>query len=297
MENIRILVPLDFSELGEKALHSAKKLATLFNGSVTLFHSYLPVNEMEGPYMLGFGSTPIENYEEVETALYERLSEVAGENLPENMIREPIVSVGSPAQAIVEEAKDFDLIVMTTHGRTGFSRFFLGSVSEKVLRTSDKPVLIVNQEKELSNLNRILLTTDFSDNSKEAFPLATQIAQKAGARINLVHIFSFDPQNEDSPAEPTVKLRRQRLEILAKEEMHKINDLVNTEVIVSKDSPHEALLNYNLNNPHDLIVMSTVGRTGIDYLMMGSTTANLVRHGKSPILSINPKKKNKDLEE
>lgn len=297
MENIKILVPLDFSELGVIALQSAEKLATLFNGSVTPFHSYLPVNEMEGPYMLGFGSTPIEDYKEVETALHERLREVARENLPENLIREPLVSVGSPAQAIVEEAKDFDLIVMTTHGRTGFSRIFLGSVSEKVLRTSDRPVLIVNQERELSDLNSMLLTTDFSDNSKEAFPLAAQIAEKADAKIDLVHIFSFDPQNEEAPSEPTVKLRRQRLKVLAKEELHKISELIDTEVIVSSDSPHEALLNYNLNNPHDLVVMSTVGRTGIDYLMMGSTTANMVRYGKSPVLSINPKKKNEESEE
>lgn len=291
MENLRILVPLDFSEIGIKALHSAEKMAALFNGSITLFHSYLPVNEMEGPYMLGFGSTPIEDYEEVETALYDRLTEIADENLSENMIREPIVSVGSPAQAIVEEAADFDLVVMTTHGRTGFSRFFLGSVSEKVLRTSGKPVLVVNQERELSDFNRILLTTDFSDHSKKAFPLAAQIAKKANGKIDLVHVFSFDPQNEEEPAESTVKLRKQRLAILAKEELHRYSELINTEVIVSNQSPHEALLNYELNNPHDLIVMSTVGRTGIDYLMMGSTTANLVRYGKSAVLSINPKKK------
>lgn len=291
MENIRILVPLDFSELGVLALHSAQKMASLYNGTITPFHSYLPANEMEGPYMLGYGSTPIQDYEEVETALHERLWEVAADNLPEAMIDPPIVSVGSPAQAIVEEAEQFDMIVMTTHGRTGFTRFFLGSVSEKVLRTAHIPVLIVNQERELSSLDSILLTTDFSDNSKEAFPLAAEIAEKADARLDLLHIFSSDPQNEDEPDESTINLRKQRLKVLAKEELHRLDDRVHTEVVVSAGSAHEALLNYNLNNPHDLIVMSTVGRTGIDYLMMGSTTANVVRYVKSPLLSINPKKK------
>lgn len=297
MENIRILVPLDFSELGTKALHSAQKLARLFNGTITPFHSYLPMNEMEGPYMLGFGSTPIEDYEEVETALHERLLEVGKEAVPEELIQKPRISIGNPAQAIVEEASDFDMIVMTTHGRTGFSRFFLGSVSEKVLRTSHIPVLIVNQERELSDLNRILVTTDFSENSKEAFPIAAEIAKKANAQLNLLHIFSYDPQNEDKPAESTVKLRKQRLNILAKEEFHTINELMSTEVIVSSDTPHEAILNYNLENNYDLIIMSTVGRTGIDYLMMGSTTANVARHVKSPVLSINPKKKKESLDE
>ena len=70
MENIKILVPLDFSELGSKALHSAERLAKLFNGSITPFHSYLPLNEVDGgPYMFGMGSTTVEDYDEIEETL------------------------------------------------------------------------------------------------------------------------------------------------------------------------------------------------------------------------------------
>lgn len=294
MENIKILVPLDFSKLGAKALHSAEKLATLFNGSVTPFHSYLPLNEVDGgPYMFGaMGSASVEDYDEIEETLHNRLAELVQEELSPSLIRDPIVSIGNPAQAIVEEGKNFDIIVMTTHGRTGFSRFFLGSVSEKVLRSSSVPVLIVNQERELTNLDRLMLTTDFSDHAREAFPFAKNIAQKAGAKLELVNILAYDPQREDEPGESKIQLREQRLEVLAKETLHEINDLIETKVIVSSDTPHETILNYNLNNPHDLIVMSTVGRTGIDYLMMGSTTANVARHVKSPVLSINPKASN-----
>lgn len=290
MENIKILVPLDFSDLGSKALHSAEKMASLFDGSVTPFHSYLPLNEVDGgPYMFGMGSASIEDYDDIEDALHDRLSELAKEEIDATLVTEPKISIGNPAQAIVEEAKDFDMIVMTTHGRTGFSRFFLGSVSEKVLRTSHIPVLIVNEQRDLNELNRIMLTTDFSDHSKQAFSFAKEIAKKAEAKLELVNILAFDPQHDDEPDEPKIQLREQRLKVIAKEMLHEINELVETKVIVSSDTPHEAILNYNLDNPHDLIVMSTVGRTGIDYLMMGSTTANVVRHVKSPVLSINPK--------
>jgi len=292
MENIKILVPLDFSELGSKALHSAERLAKLFNGSITPFHSYLPLNEVDGgPYMFGMGSTTVEDYDEIEETLHSRLAELAKEEIAPSLVNDPIISIGNPAQAIVEEGKNFDVIALTTHGRTGFTRFFLGSVSEKVLRTSHVPVLIVNQERELTDLNRIMVTTDFSDHSKEAFPVALDIAKKAKAKLELVNVFPFDPQHQDEPDESKVELRKQRLSVLAKEQLHDIGDLLETKVIVSSDTPHEAILNYNINNPHDLIVMSTVGRTGIDYLMMGSTTANVVRHVKSPILSINPKAK------
>lgn len=290
MEAIKILVPLDFSDLGSTALHSAQRMAHLFNGTLTPFHSYLPLNEVDGgPYMFGMHSSSIENYDDIETTLNKRLIELTTDEVESEIVTQPRISIGNPAQAIVEEANDFDMIVMSTHGRTGFSRFFLGSVAEKVLRTTHLPVLIVNQEREITDLNHILLTTDFSDHSKKAFPYAREIAQKAGATLELINIFAYDPEHDNDPEKSKVELREQRLKVLAKEELHDLGDQVSTNVIVSTETPHEAILNHNLNNPHDLIVMSTVGRTGIDYLMMGSTTANVVRHVKSPVLSINPK--------
>src|SRR5699024_12647813 len=99
------------------------------------------------------------------------------------------------------------------------------------------------------------------------------------------------PGHDNDSHKETIELREQRMKILAKEAFHELGDQISTTVLVSTDTAHEAILNYNLNNPQDLIVMSTVGRTRIDYLMMGSTTANVVRNVKSPVLSINPKQK------
>src|SRR6056297_2395475 len=231
MDNIKILVPLDFSDMGSKALHSAEKLAKLFNGRITPFHSYLPLNEVDGgPYMFGMGTSTMEDYDEIEETLHDRLGELAREEIDPSLVTEPLISIGNPAQSIVEEAKDFDMIVMTTHGRTGFSRFFLGSVSEKVLRTSHVPVLIVNEERELANLDRIMVTTDFSDHSKAAFGTAKEIAQKSGAELELVNIMAYDPNHADEPDDSKIQLRKQRLNVLAKEEMHQIGDLLKTKV-------------------------------------------------------------------
>jgi len=289
MKNLKILVPLDFSDLSITALSSASTFARLFDGTITPFHSYLPLNEIDSPYMFNLSSGGVENYEQIENQLKNRLNDIASEEVDNRILNEPIISMGNPAQSITEEAKNFDMIVMSTHGRTGFSRFFLGSVAEKVLRISHCPVLVVNKERQLNPIKRIMVTTDFSDHSKKAMPLAKEIARKAEAELELLHIFSFDPQNFDQPEESVLALREQRLKVLAKEELHEIDKLVKPVVISSTDTPHEAILNYNLKNKHDLIIMSTVGRTGIDYLMMGSTTANVVRHVKSPVLSTNPK--------
>lgn len=297
MKNLKILVPLDFSDLSLQALYSAQTMATIFDGSITPFHSYIPFTEMDTSYMLNMPSGRMEDYEQIEQTLAERLSEIVDDDFDKDLFNTPLVSIGNPAQSIVEESKNFDMIVMSTHGRTGFTRFFLGSVAEKVLRMSDKPVLVVNKERRLTDINRIMLTTDFSDHSKEAFSFAAEIAKKSGAEIDLVHILSFDPQDRDQPEDSVISLREQRLNILVKEELHRTDHLITPKVIVSTDTPHEAILNHNLNNPYDLIIMSTVGRTGIKYLMMGSTTANVVRHVKSPVLSINPKKKGSSAEE
>lgn len=291
MENVKILVPLDFSELSIKALKAAEVFASQMGGSITPFHSYLPMSEMDGPYMLGLGPTPTEDYEEMESILKERVEEVARENVDPSYLNKAVISVGNPANAIAEEGKEYDLVVMSTHGRTGFTRFFLGSVAEKVLRISYAPVLVIDKESKIKPIEKILITTDFSENSHVAFPYVKAIAKSTGADVELLNIMSYDPQHEDQPDKSKISLREQRLNVLAKEELHEIGDKLTTKVIVSSDTPHEAILNYNLNNQHDLIIMATVGRTGIDYLMMGSTTANIVRHVKTPVLSINPKKR------
>lgn len=297
MEKLNILVPLDFSELSTRALSAAEKLARLSGGKITPYHSYLPISEMEGPYTLGLGTTPTEDYDEIEATMKERLNHVAKEHVDEQFLDESVISVGNAAHAIAEEGKSYDMIVMSTHGRTGFSRFFLGSVAEKVLRIAHVPVMVVDKESKINDIERILVTTDFSENSHAAFPIAKSIANAADAKVELLNVLSYDPQHDEKPDEGKISLRNKRLEILSKEELHEIGDRLTTKVLVSTDTPHEAILKHNQENPADLIIMATVGRTGIEYLMMGSTTANVVRHVKSPVLSVNPEEKVEALEE
>ncbi len=296
MKNPKILVPLDFSDAGVYAMRAAKSIAKLFDGSITPLHSYMPVSDIYSPGMYGLEtmSAPTTDPEQMEKTHKENLREAVEHELPNNLIDDYIITMGKPDQAIAEAARDFDLIVMGSHGRSGFSRFFMGSVSDKVLRTSHVPVLIVNKEQQLGDIKRIMVTTDFSDYSKEAFPITKEIAAKTNATVELVHILSFNAHDKDAPDEAIENLRRERLQLVAKEEFHDLGDRVNARLIISSGSPHEAIMNDNLNNPHDLIVMAAVGRTGIEHLMMGGTASHVVRHVKSPVLSVNPKVNPKD---
>lgn len=286
---MNILVPIDFSELSEKALEVADSFAALFNGTVTPFHSHVPISEMDEPYALGMGSQTYQNFEEVESNLESRVNEIAMDKVDKNRLKPAVISVGNPAQSIIDASEDYDYLVMSTHGRTGFSRFLLGSVAEKVIRLAHTPVLVVEDESEVGDFKKILVTTDFSDNATVAYPYAVKISNAANSDIDLIHVLSFD-QFDKAEQDLSLKgIREERIKILAKEYFHGIKGKVNTKVIVSEDSAHEAIFKHVKENPYNLIIMSTVGRTGLKYLMLGSTTANVVRHVKSAVLSVNPR--------
>jgi len=287
---MKILVPIDFSDRSKKALKVADKFASLFDGTVTPFYSHLPISELDEPYALGMSTKMYQKFEDLENTLVDRVNEIAAENVDANHLGKSVVVMGNAAQGIIDASEDYDYVIMSSHGRTGFSRFLLGSVSEKVLRLCNKPVMIVENESDVDDFKKILVTTDFSENSAEAFPYAIEIAKATGAEVDLVHILSFDQFEDEEKDLSLRKIREERLKLLKKEHFNEISKQMNHKVIVSQDSPHEAIYNHVKENPYNLIVMATVGRTGINYLMMGSTTANVVRHVKTAVLSVNPKK-------
>ncbi len=287
---MKILVPIDFSDRSKKALEVAAKFAQLFEGMVTPFYAHLPISELDEPYALGMSSKLYQKFDELEDTLSNRVTEISASLVDEKYLAKPIVVMGNAAQAIIDESNNYDYVIMSSHGRTGFSRFLLGSVAEKVLRLSNTPVMIVENDSDVGNFENIMVTTDFSDNAAEAYPHAIRIAKETGGTIDLIHILSFDQFDEKEKDLSLRKIREERLKILKKEYFHEISDRVNQQVIISQNTPHEAIFKHVSENPYNLVIMATVGRTGINYLMMGSTTANVVRHVKSAVLSVNPKK-------
>lgn len=287
---MKILVPIDFSERSEKALTVANSFARLMGGTITPFHSHIPISELDEPYALGMSSKLYQNFEDIEKNLSKRVAEISEKLVDDNRLEKSLIVMGNPSQSIIDASEDFDYIIMSSHGRTGFSRFLLGSVSEKVIRLAHTPVIVVENESEVDDFKKILVTTDFSENAATAYPYAIDIAKKADATVDLIHVLSFDQFDKEERDLSLKSIREKRIKILEKEHFSEISDKLESKVIVSKDSPHEALFNHVKETPYNLIVMATVGRTGLNYLMMGSTTANVVRHVKTAVLSVNPRK-------
>lgn len=153
----KILIPLDGSKLGEGAISYVNtmvgKLAPEQHVEVTLFHVITTVNHSIH-LQAGAGSVSVP-YNEEELSLMQIEAEKYLDKLGQVLRQYEQVSVYSkvevnekPAEAIIkaEKALSVDLVVMSTHGRGGFSRFAIGSVADKVMRGGSVPVLMVKEK-------------------------------------------------------------------------------------------------------------------------------------------------------
>ncbi|MDI6826930.1 MAG: universal stress protein [Armatimonadota bacterium] len=140
-----ILVPLDGSELAEKAIPYAVELAKKFNSRITLLSVIEPIGIYSQPGVVG----PVVNVilePEAEARETHKYLEEKAENIKDEGINvRKVVRQGDAATQICDFSKEagIDLIVMSTHGRSGFQRWVYGSVADKVLRSAEAPVLLV----------------------------------------------------------------------------------------------------------------------------------------------------------
>jgi nucleotide-binding universal stress UspA family protein len=139
----RILVPMDFSDYAQHALAYAKELAALYEAELQLLHV---VQEVMHPAFYVTGRTSIFEFTpEVEKTSVENMRSMLGRVGGPNVSAEIYLKEGHPAQQIAQFAQEYrsDLIVIATHGVTGVQHFLVGSVAEKVVRTSPVPVFVV----------------------------------------------------------------------------------------------------------------------------------------------------------
>jgi nucleotide-binding universal stress UspA family protein len=141
----KILVPIDFSDCSKKALQYALPLANQHAASLTLLYVVPTVSYAAGEYG-GIDYVPIEA--DMRANAEKELAKLAVDEVRNTVDTETIVRTGSPGRVIVEAAKSLpaDMIVISTHGRTGFKHVFLGSVAEDVVRQAPCAVLVVREQ-------------------------------------------------------------------------------------------------------------------------------------------------------
>ena len=203
MKLARVLCPTDFSEASAHAIDHAVVLASRYHARIAALH-------VVGEPVTEFGETPIDDatIERLRTRTAGCFSEAASAGVG----LDTYVEVGPPARRILDRAVTLpaDLIVIGTHGATGFEHFVLGSVTEKVLRKAPCPVLTVPPRVQSSArlpFQRVLYAVDFSDASLAALQYALGIAAEADASLTILHVLEWPweepppPRLEDLPVE------------------------------------------------------------------------------------------------
>jgi nucleotide-binding universal stress UspA family protein len=284
----KILVPVDFSDFSRKALPVAQELARVYKGKISPFHAYDLYSDMEGFHYDVDSFHADGDPATIDLAIKKKLRQFALDAVESEVLAESVTAQdNNTAQAIVEASGRFDMVVMSSHGRTGFMRILMGSVAEKVLRLGNRPIVIVEDASAFTPFRKILVPTDFSSNSLAALPYAQDIALATGAEVHLFHALCGDFNNPE-------QFEQQKQERLAKlheiAEQHLPGMTVNLKyfVVHGADSAHNAIRKHVTEQHYNLIVMAAIGRTGLDHQPIGSTTATLIRAVHTTFMVIRP---------
>jgi nucleotide-binding universal stress UspA family protein len=211
----------------------------------------------------------------------------------------PIAEAGDPQATIIDQAvsTQADLIVMGTHGRRGFKRLLLGSVTEAILREAPCPVLTVPPHTRASvseavTFKRILCPIDFSPSALQALGFGLDLARQADGRVTLLHVVEWLPEEEPRASAHfnvpeyrrlLVEDAQERLRSLVAEESR---TWVEIDDVVVFGRGYREILRAAETKPADLIVMGAQGRGGIGLALFGSTTQQIVRGSMCPVLTV-----------
>jgi len=197
---------------------------------------------------------------------------------------------GGPSRTICDyvDSRGIDLVVMGTRGSRDIERIILGSVTERVVRNSAAPVLVVPPESDRAYPpESVLVGTDGSEGSEAAFDEALGIAGAADATLHAVSVLESNVLGFDVRSSRIAEARERRDE----ETLGAVRDRggdrgVAVETAIEEGDVVDRLNHYVEDNGVDLVVVGTHGRTGIDKRILGSVTENLMRSASVPVLSV-----------
>lgn len=277
-----ILVPTDGSECAEVALEYAEDLASRYDATI---HVLCVVD-----------SRTLENaphYDEVKKERTDIAERTCNQFSESDLAVERAVRTDVPHTAILKYAaeQDIDLIAMGTHGRTGVERYLLGSVTEKVVRLSDTPVLTVRAEADggvTYPYSDILIPTDGSEQAAAAIDVGVDITSTYDARLHALSVIDTMSLGVDVEATDIFEVLdgAARTAVESVENRATRASISVVETAVKYGHPYREIHSYTDANDIDLIVMGTHGRSGLERYLLGSVTEKIVRTSPVPVLTV-----------
>jgi nucleotide-binding universal stress UspA family protein len=289
-----ILCPVDFSEFSARAFHYALSLAGHYRARLVALH----VVELWRYPSLGFVASA-ELYEEFCQAVHEKgkdqLQEFVKDHGNEEIQPELTVHQGLAPDSILSfaQSQKADVIVMGTHGRRGYDRLMLGSVTDRVMRRAPCPVLAVCQQppesiaagKEQAHvhrLSRILFCADFSENSERALDYAVSATAEYDAELTLLHVV----ENIPSPdwTEAAISAATERLQELIPRITGEGHKTIRIKTAVRIGKPYLEIIQLALEAQMDMVTMGVRGYGALNLAVFGSTTYRVIQLGPCPVL-------------
>lgn len=283
----RILVPTDFSPEADSALEVARDLAKKFGAEIHFVHIIEPLSGADTTKgLVGYVNPSGDSINDLFMLKY---MERCRDDLKKRALSSRYIDITTHMDIIVDdifagikkfvEEKEIDLIVMGSKGASGLDEILVGSNSEKVIRYSPCPVLVVKGKVEEFLPKSILFPTDCIEPSAGLAELLNDMATNFEAKLHLLHVNT--PSNFYSTRSSNQMLLDYAQQTGLKDvAVHSYNDI----------SEEDGILSFAEDNGVDMIVMSTRGRTGVSRLIAGSIASDVVNHSKLPVLVYRIKK-------
>jgi nucleotide-binding universal stress UspA family protein len=289
----KILCPTDFSDQAYEALLAAADLAGDYSAELLVAHVVESL-----PPLLGGGNDPVAQFQErcrqKEKEGKERLEQLVNEGKPAEIKVSTLIKIGHPAIQVLDWAEEYeaDLIVIATHGQTGWRRALLGSVTERIIKLTRRPVWIIqpkppdrsSAERAFMKLRKILCPTDFSESAGEALKSAASLAGDYSAELLVAHVVESPSGSGSVPTMEAAAVKN--LEAVAK---RMISAKVQVRHVVKCGQPAVQIVDLAEKNDADLIVIATHGLTGWRRALLGSVTDRVIRQTTKPMLVIQTK--------
>lgn len=269
----KILIPCDFSDPAVQAFKMAVEIANQINGEVVL------LNVVELPVMHESVLMPTLSFEEAFIKDKKEHVEKNFAKMKEKWAKEgpkvtSFVEFGGTTPTIRDFVKDkkIDLILMGTHGASGVKEFFIGSNTEKIVRTAAVPVMAIKKQVKLTAVKNIVFPTTGNMNQEELTVQVKALQNFFKATLHILYVNTPSSFKRDMEIKPQLKAFAKRF-MLKDYTLNVWNDL----------SEEEGLKNFVYETKADMVAMATHGRRGLNHLMSGSIAEDAVNHINCPI--------------
>ena len=271
----KILVPVDFSEYSENALKVASEIVKKQNAEIVAVH------------MLGLSEAVITKEDNSMEGMFflkltqKRFAEFLDKDYLEGLTIHQTVKNYQVFSEIDDVAKEHnaDLIVMGSHGSSGLSEVFVGSNTEKVVRTASVPVLVIKEDTSF-NASNAVFACDFHLESLEVFKRITAFFKALDIKVNLMYV--------NIPGESyysTEEIEQRIVNFLI--HLHEDNTILPEDIAIYSDyTVEKGVFNYAKKVKADIIGIPTHGRKGLAHFFSGSISEDIVNHSKLPVLTV-----------